>query len=272
MSILSQPNMKPKVRKIILPVAGLGKRLLPLTLNTPKNLIPLAGRPILEYALEEVRAAGLSDVILVVGPQHVAQYEEYLKTARKKYPELNFHMRVQQDPFGHGHAILQAADLVRGEPFLMRFCDDIILGGEPTLAKLMALYEEMGKSVVLLARGPKEEIIRYGVVEAERVHGREGIHRIVNVVEKPPIEKVPSEMYVIGGYALGPEVLENLILAAGNMEQKADALPVYAGIDVEFKKGLPIYGWEFDGYRLDCGTLEGLRAAEEYIRNSKSKS
>ncbi|MFH0890644.1 MAG: sugar phosphate nucleotidyltransferase [Candidatus Liptonbacteria bacterium] len=264
--------MAKKIEKIVLPVAGIGKRLQPLTLTTPKNLIPLAGKPILEYALDEARAAGLNEVILIISPQHVAQYEEYLKAARAKYPELNFRSRVQQEPLGHGHAILQAADLIRGEPFLMRFCDDIILGGEPTLAKLMDLYYKTGRAAVLLARGPKEEIMRYGVVVGEPVPGQKGVHRITNVVEKPPADKVPSELYVVGGYALGPEILENLIGASQKMEQKADALPVYAGIDVEFNKGLPIYGWEFTGDRLDCGTLEGLDKAEQYMKNRPLKT
>ncbi|HEY4525728.1 MAG TPA: sugar phosphate nucleotidyltransferase, partial [Candidatus Paceibacterota bacterium] len=152
--------MNDKVRKIILPVAGVGKRLLPLTLTTPKNLILLAGRPIVSYVLDEIHKTELEEVVLIISSQHQAAYEEYLEKARKEYPGLKFHIRVQAEPLGHGHAILQAEDLIGEEPFVMRFCDDIIIGGQPTLARLIELYEKKNRSAVLLARGPKEEIIR----------------------------------------------------------------------------------------------------------------
>ena len=248
----------------------MGKRLLPLTLTTPKNLILLAGRPIVSYVLDEIHKTELEEVVLIISSQHQAAYEEYLEKARKEYPGLKFHIRVQAEPLGHGHAILQAEDLIGEEPFVMRFCDDIIIGGQPTLARLIELYEKKNRSAVLLARGPKEEIIRYGVVVAEPVPGEQGIYQISNIVEKPPLAEVPSELYVIGGYVLGPEILRNLKEASLRMAHEADALPVYAGIDMEFKKGNYVYGWEFDGHRLDCGTLEGLREAEEYMRNIKS--
>ncbi len=261
--------MSHKVRKIILPVAGIGKRLMPLTLTTPKNLIPLAGRPIVSYILDEIKKTELEEVVLIVSPQHQGAYEEYIEEAGREYPKLKFHIRVQAEPLGHGHAILQAEDLIGEEPFLMRFCDDIILGGQPTLTRLIELYEKKDRSAVLLARGPKEVIVRYGVVVAEPVLGEPDVYQISNIIEKPPLAQVPSELYVIGGYVLGPEILKNLKEASLNMAHAADALPVYSGIDMEFKKGNYVYGWEFDGHRLDCGTLEGLKEAEEYMQRNK---
>lgn len=262
--------MSYKVRKIILPVAGIGKRLMPLTLTTPKNLIPLAGRPILEYALDEVRAAGLSDVILIVGPQHVVHYEEYLKTARAKYPELNFYIRVQQDPFGHGHAILQAKDLVKGESFAVRFCDDIIVRQTPSLVSLLDIFGREETPIILLEKVSREVLSRYGVVRAEQIPGQDGVYKVTEFVEKPQrAEDAPSDMIRIGGDVLLPSIMEDLERLAVNMEQKNDSLTINDAFLERFKRGEYVRGWQFDGLRLDCGTLEGLKEAEEYMQRNK---
>ncbi len=278
-----------------MPVAGLGTRLRPLTLTTPKNLIPVAGKPLLEYALDEAVPAGIKEVVLVISPEHKAQYEEYLVSARQKYPQLNFHIRVQEKPWGHGHAVLQAADVVDDEPFLVRFCDDIIVGGNPVIRTLIRIFEERSAPVVLLERVPKSEVGRYGVVKAEEIQTNPKIFRISDFVEKPKPEEAPSDLIVIGGYALTPEVMSGLKRLEKNMRRENDSLlltdpivemlkkPVYPVRSCAHAFGMSpsgtagaatsngVYGWEFDGKRLDCGTLTGLKAAEEWISLRGSK-
>jgi len=255
-----------KIKKIILPVAGLGKRLQPLTFTTPKNLILLAGRPILEHILDEVVAAEIEEAILVVGSQHLQQYEEYLKSAQEKYSQLKFHLRVQENPWGHGHAILQAADLVRNEPFAVRFCDDIIVRDTPSLVSLIEVFGREETPIVLLERAPKEELHRYGVVRAEELSDQKGIYKITEFVEKPQKpEDAPSDMIRIGGDVLLPGTMEDLERLAKGMEERNDSLTINYAFLERFKRGEYIRGWQFDGSRLDCGTLAGLEAAEEHM-------
>lgn len=257
-----------KIGKLILPVAGLGMRLRPLTLSTSKNLIPVGGRPLLEYALEEAVPAGIKDVILVVNPEHRAQYEEYLVSARRKYTLLDFHIRVQEKPWGHGHAVLQAADIVGNEPFMARFCDDVIVGGRPVLRMLAQLFEEQGAPVALLVRTP--DVTRYGVVEGDKVMGKPDLHCLRRIVEKPKLEEAPSDLAIMGGFALSSETIPRLRKLERSMLRENDALLINHALCDMIADNKPVYGWEFDGKRLDCGTLEGLKAAEAYLKNYQS--
>src|SRR3989344_7672128 len=128
-----------QIRKLILPVAGLGKRLQPLTFSLPKNLVSLRGRPLVEYAIDEAAAAGLAQIILVASPEHKTQYEKYLLQAQKRYPALILHLQLQPEAWGDGHAVLMAQDLIAGEPFAVRFCDDVIVDRQPTLPQVIRL-------------------------------------------------------------------------------------------------------------------------------------
>ncbi len=251
------------IRKLILPVAGIGKRLRPLTLTTPKNLIPLRGRPILEYTLEEAEQVGFTDIILVISPEHKEKYEQYLEMARAKFPRLTFHVRFQEKPWGNGHAVLQASDLIKpGEAFAVRFPDDVILADEPTLGQLVAFYEEYQAPVLFL--GETEDVTRYGIVKATAMPEPD-LFRIWDLIEKPKREDAPSNLFIIGGYVLTYRVLEDLTEIARNMAEADDALPLTEAFLMELRAGRPIYGWQFLGTRLDCGTLDGLKQAEEHI-------
>ncbi len=256
-----------KGTKLVLPVAGLGLRLRPLTLTTPKNLIPVNGKPLIEYALEEAVVAGIAEVIVVVGPEHVRNYEEYLARAAKKFP-LRFHLRIQDKPFGHGHALLQAADVLGEEPFAVRFCDDVIINDAPVFPRFVELFEKYQAPVLLLERVPWERVSRYGVVRSEEIAPR--IHRIKEVVEKPARENAPSNLIIVGGYVLTPDVLKKLKGLEPEMRRENDALLLTDGFGDRFAKGEPVYGWEFPGIRPDCGSLEGLEKAEELLRARSS--
>ncbi len=253
------------LRKLVLPVAGLGKRLRPLTLTTPKNLVPLRGKPILEYTLEEAVEVGIREVVLVISPEHEAQYEAYLSVARVRFPRLTFHVRRQEKPWGNGHAILQAADLIEpGEAFAVRFCDDVILASEPMLGKLIGHAREYQASALYLMQVPPADVSRYGVVKATATPTPD-LYRIWDLVEKPKLEEAPSNLIIIGGYVLAYRVLEHLQELAKSMAQADDSLLVTDALLKSLAAGEPLYGFEFSGTRLDCGTLDGLQAAEEYM-------
>lgn len=260
-----------KVTKLVLPVAGLGKRLMPLTKKTPKNLLKVDGKPLIEFAFEEAVEAGIKDVILITGPVWKKSFETYVKSVKKKFPSLRFHIRVQETPAGNGHALISAADLIKGRPFAVRFCDDVLISREPILSSLLKVFEKKKASVMLLERVPKSQVRRFGVVavkKPERIAGVKGnVYEITGVVEKPAPRKAPSNLIVVGGYVLTPTVLESLIKVAEALPNAApDSIPINVGLQIEFIVGKKLYGWEFIGKRLDCGTLEKFQKAQEIIK------
>lgn len=260
-----------KITKLVLPVAGFGKRLLPLTENTPKNLLEVNGKPLVEYAFEEALSAGLKDVILIANPAHGAQFGKYVKTAAKKFPRLKFHIRIQETPAGNGHALISAADILKNEPFAVRFCDDVLISDSPILASLLKIHKRRKSSVVLLERIPKKDVHRFGVVgikKKESVKGISGnVYEVTGVIEKPAPKFAPSNLIVVGAYILTPTVLRNLVKVAQSLPNAAaDAIPINVGLQIELITGKKIYGWEFIGKRLDCGTLEKYQKAQVEIK------
>ncbi len=262
-----------KITKLVLPVAGMGKRLLPLTRKTPKNLLPVCGRPLLEYVLEEAVASGIKEVILIVNPAHRKKFEAYLRLNRKRFPALRFHVREQATPGGNGHAIVQAHDLLEGEPFAVRFCDDVVVAKEPVLKSLIKIFNFYHASVLLLERVPKKSVSRFGVVAAKAVHGmavhgsRKGVYQITKIVEKPKPKDAPSNLTIVGGYVLTPAILRNLKSVADTLPVIADdALPLAVALQIELILHGRVFGWKLEGKRLDCGTLGKLKKAEEFLR------
>ena len=260
-----------KITKLALPVAGLGKRLMPLTKKTPKNLLEVNGKPLVEYAFEEAVQAGIKDVILIVGPVHNRRFEDYVKKTGKKFPSLKFHIRIQETPAGNGHALICAADILKEEPFAVRFCDDVLISDSPILASLIKIFEKHKASSLLLERVPKNQVYRFGVVGisgSETVNNIKGkIYQINKVIEKPPVKLAPSNLTVVGGYVLTPTVLRNLVKVAEALPNAAaDSIPINVGLQIELITGKRIYGWEFSGRRLDCGTLEKFQKAQVEIK------
>lgn len=263
--------MTHKITKLVLPVAGLGKRLLPLTKHTPKNLIKVCGKPLLEYVLEEARDAGIKEVALIISPFHRKQFTEYVRRRGGVFP-FKFHIREQSTPGGNGHAIVQAYDLLKGGPFVVRFCDDVVLASQPVTASLVQLFERKKAPVVLLERVPWAKVSRFGVVATKgagsapaRVGGK--IYRIVRIVEKPQKKYAPSNLTIVGGYVLTPRVIGDLKSIAETLPIIAnDALPLAVALQMSLIMGGRVYGWEFKGKRLDCGTLESLKKTEEALK------
>lgn len=264
------------VRTLVLPVAGLAKRLRPLTLNKPKALVEIRGGTLLDHVLDEARGTSIRRIILIASPRHRAHFEQWLRAERRRYPEFKFFVRYQEYPAGNGHAILQAYDLVRKEPIAVRFCDDILPDRPSPLSSLLSLYDRFRGSVVLLERVPRKRVSHYGVVKAAPVRGIKdlcgAVYRISDIVEKPPISRAPSRLTIVGGYVFTPTVIRNLKKIADSLPSAgADALPVAIGLQVEFILGNPVYGWEFSGKRLDCGTLAGLEIAERFLNRQSGK-
>lgn len=259
-----------KVTKLVLPVAGLGKRLRPLTLKTPKNLIAVNGKPLIEYVLEEARMGGIKEIVLIVNPAHRRHFERYIRTAQKwKFRGMRFRIYEQTILGGDGHALLQAYALLKNEPFAVRFCDDIVVSDPPVLGSLLKIFRGVSAPVVLLRLVPDELVPRFGVVQVRRVPSPGGLgplYSILNIVEKPALKDAPSNLTIVGGYIITPRVLGNLKRIAGTLSLVADdSLRIATALEVELIAGGKIYGWEFSGTRLDCGTLENLRKAEEFL-------
>ncbi|MEK9173494.1 MAG: sugar phosphate nucleotidyltransferase [Patescibacteria group bacterium] len=262
-----------RVRKLILPVAGAGKRLRPLTLRKPKALVPLNGGPLLEYVLYEAQASGIREVVLVISPQHLDQFRKYIREHNKKFPGMKFHIRFQDRPVGNGHAVVQAADIIGNEPFAVRFCDDLIVSDPPVLVSLINIYNTYKSSVLLLERVPKQRVSRYGVVGVRKVaKTRPGlpkgnIFRVFDIIEKPKLSVAPSNLTIVGGYVLGPTIMRNLIKIVNSLPVAGtDALPIALALQVELIVKGKVYGWEFTGRRLDCGTLDSLKEAGRFLK------
>ena len=262
-----------KVRKAIFPVAGLGTRFLPATKALPKEMLPVVDKPLIEYAVEEARAAGIEELIFVTGRGKTAiqdhfdnQYElEATLTARGKEEILHSinnraqpgHIAFvpQMKPLGLGHAVWCARNLVDDEPFAVVLADDLILADTPPLAELIAVHEETGGNVVSLMEVPREQTSQYGVVEAGEDDGR--TVEILDLVEKPDPEAAPSNLAIVGRYVLQPRVMDYLgvgTVGAGSEIQLTDSMARMIG-------EVPFHGLRLRGRRFDCGTKVGFLEA-----------
>jgi len=259
-----------KVRTAVFPVAGLGTRLLPATKSMPKEMITLIDRPLIQYAVEEVIAAGIERVVFVSArskraledhfdrtPELEYQLEESGKTeVLKEMQKLSFMCDVtyvrQKEPLGLGHAVLCAKDVVGKEPFAVILPDDIIMSKKPVTSQLIDNYNKTGRSVVSLMEVPDEDTSKYGIVKLGQEEAK-GLFKLEGMVEKPK-SNPPSNMAIIGRYILTPEVMEALEhtkRGAGGEIQLTDAI-----LDIAVRDG--VYGYLFEGNRFDCGNMFGL--------------
>ena len=260
-----------KITKLVLPVAGLGKRLQPLTFNTPKALLRANGKPLLDYVIEETRGTTIEEAILVINHKQKPDFERYVERMKRKFPNLKFRIKIQKRPLGTGHVLLMAGEFVKREPFAVRFADDILVSSKSILPTLINYYRETQSSVLTLRKVPKRLVSRFGVVAAKKVSGSSGILKISKIIEKPHQEKAPSNLVLIGAYILTPDVLKEVVFLdnknRGNL--KNDCLPLTDAFQLALKKKRKIFGWEFKGKYLDCGTLEMFYEAERYLKDRK---
>jgi UTP--glucose-1-phosphate uridylyltransferase len=265
------------VRKAVFPAAGLGTRFLPATKALPKEMLPLVDKPAIQYVIEEAVASGIESIIIVTSrgkgaiEDHfdIAFEMEQLLEQRGKLDELR-QMRAiadmveiayvrQKEPLGLGHAILVARDLVGDEPFAVFLGDDIIHARTPAMAQLIKIFAERRGSVLAVERVSPERTASYGIVDARPLGGR--LHRVSDLVEKPPPDKAPSDLAIIGRYVLTPEIfthLEKTRPGSGGEIQLTDGLR-------SLRAQQPIYAYQFIGTRYDTGNKLGfLQATVEF--------
>ncbi len=266
------------VKTLVLPVAGLGKRLRPLTLRTPKNLVKVAGRELIDYVLEDAAKSGIERVVVVASPRHAARFRVYLAKAKKQYGFSGVSVVTQAAPLGDGHAVLQAGARLGRGPVAVRFCDDIIVSKDLVIGSLVRLFDEYRSPVLLFQKVSWENVSRYGIAGVDKTMRRLSrfpkghVHRVDELIEKPERDAAPSNLGVVGGYVLTPRLIRNLRKMFRMLKSRhADALRIIDGFQRELVEHRHVYGWEFSGKRLDCGNLEGYYGAEEYLRRKKGR-
>lgn len=263
-----------KVRKAIIPVAGLGTRFLPATKSIPKEMLTVVDRPTIQYIVEEVVASGIDQIIFVTseGKSAIENHFDYnyhldmvLKEKNKTVlgEELNNISNLidivsvrQKKPLGLGHAIWTARHVVGNEPFMVLLGDDLVLSKKPCAKQMLELFEEVGESIVAIQRVPPGETHQYGIVEGEK-NDREKTYRVSRMVEKPAPGTTDSDMAIIGRYILMPEIfgiLDTTTPGHGGEIQLTDAL-------LALTKRRAMYAYEFEGTRYDAGDKMGYLKA-----------
>lgn len=267
--------MARRVTKAIFPVAGLGTRFLPATKAMPKEMMTLVDRPLIQYAIDEARAAGITDFIFVTarGKSALEDYfdtaaelessleaagkTELLQTLRATYMPSGAIAYIRQHrALGLGHAVWCARRLVGDEPFAVILPDDVIDATTPCLQQMVEAHAETGGNMVAAMEVPRDKVSAYGVLDIGDTNGR--LVRVRGMVEKPKVENAPSNLAVIGRYILTPQVLTNLSRAekgAGGEIQLTDA------IAEEISNSGNVHGFCFEGHRYDCGSKSGFLQA-----------
>jgi UTP--glucose-1-phosphate uridylyltransferase len=265
--------MPQKVRKAVFPAAGLGTRFLPATKSSPKEMLPLVDKPLIQHVIEEAVASGIESIVIVTG-RGKATIEDHFDVsfelekvlADRGKQDLVKEMRAisdmarvsyvrQSEALGLGHAVLQAKDSVGNEPFAVLLSDDIIDAQTPALKQLLDVYEKYDAPVVAVFEVEGEAISRFGVIDGEEVE--KGIYRIKDMVEKPPPAQAPSNLAIIGRYVLTPDIfaeLERTAPGAIGEIQITDAMR-------SLLKKRPFYAVRFEGTRYDAGDKLGFLIA-----------
>lgn len=265
-----------KIRKAIIPAAGLGTRFLPATKAQPKEMLPIVDKPAIQFIVEEAIASGIEEILIITGRNKRSiedhfdrslELEMQLKS-QGKYDMLNMieeisnitiHFIRQKEAKGLGHAVLCARQFVGNEPFAVLLGDDLVDASVPCLAQLIDVYEDLGGSVLGVQRVPRDKVSSYGIVKPRAV--KPNIWQALNLVEKPDVQDAPSDLAVLGRYILDPEIfaiLEHTKPGRGGEIQLTDAI-------CELASRKAVYAYNFYGRRYDIGDKEGfLEATVEY--------
>lgn len=263
-----------KIRKAVFPVAGLGTRFLPATKASPKEMLTVVDKPLIQYAVEEAVAAGITDMIFVTGRSKRAiedhfdkAYEleaeleqkgklELLRTVQGMLPKyINCIYIRQPEALGLGHAVLCAKPIVGDEPFAVLLADDLLDGDTPVMAQMVESYDYYRCSHLGVQEVPREDTRSYGVVDAQPLS--KGLERVHGIVEKPAPENAPSNLAVVGRYVLTPRIfhhLESIGRGAGGEIQLTDGI-------AELLKEEQVLAYRYNGTRYDCGSKLGYLKA-----------
>jgi len=259
-----------KVKKAIIPAAGLGTRFLPATKAMPKEMLPIVDKPTIQYIIEEAIESGIEDIIIVTGKgkraiedhfDHSFELEQnlfdngkfdLLTEVQKSSQLVDIHYIRQKEPKGLGHAIWCARKFIGDEPFAVLLGDDIVQAEKPCLKQLIEQYDQYKESIIGVKTVPNNDVSRYGIVDGDLVS--DGLYKVSNLVEKPKKEEAPSNLAIMGRYILNPrifEILTNQKPGAGGEIQLTDAI-----------KGLnqyeAVYAYDFEGIRYDVGEKIGF--------------
>lgn len=259
-----------KVRKAIIPAAGLGTRFLPATKAMPKEMLPIVDKPTIQYIVEEAIASGIEDIIIVTGKGKRAiedhfdnSFEleqtllekgklEILSEVQKSSKMVDIHYIRQKEAKGLGHAIWCARKFIGQEPFAVLLGDDIVQAEKPCLKQMIEQYDRYRSSIIGVQTVPMDEVSRYGIVDGKVVQDR--LYSVSNLVEKPKREVAPSNIAIMGRYILSPsifDVLENQTPGAGDEIQLTDAI-------AELNRFEAVYAYDFEGTRYDVGDKLGF--------------
>ncbi|ACB86097.1 UTP--glucose-1-phosphate uridylyltransferase GalU [Natranaerobius thermophilus] len=268
-----------KVRKAVIPAAGLGTRFLPATKAQPKEMLPILDKPTIQYIIEEAVESGVEDILIITGRgkraiedhfDRAIELEETLEEKGKQdllekvreTNEIDIHYIRQKEPLGLGHAVLCAKKFIGNEPFGVLLGDDIVRngGGAPCLKQMIDLYEQEDASVIGVQEVPEQDVSRYGIVE-NGAEVSKGAYQVNQLIEKPPVEKAPSRLAIMGRYVISPTIfdyLEKTGPGSGGEIQLTDALNDLAKVE-------KVYAYPFKGTRYDAGDLLGyLKTTVEF--------
>ncbi len=258
-----------QINKVIIPIAGLGTRFLPLSLVISKEFFPLVDKPIVQYIIEEVKKSGIKEIVFVVSPKQKMILNYFKKSPelekilikRKKEKILNdlkdfeetfsgitFSYVVQKMPLGDGHAILQGSKILNQESVAVSFVDDVVDSDIPALSQLINIFKTSNAPVIALKSIPKDSIPSYGSVAVEKIADR--LYKIKKIIEKPEPSEIQSNLVIVGKYILTPEVFDYLKKASPSKKGEIILAEVF---DKMLNDGHPIYGYELKGEWLECG-------------------
>jgi UTP--glucose-1-phosphate uridylyltransferase len=272
-----------KLNKVVFPVAGLGSRFFPATKATPKEMLPIVDKPLIQYAVEEALDAGFTELIFVTAKSKTSirdHFESKLNTElsnlTKEKKELLSKMNeiipngvvckyiFQEEPLGLGHAILQAKQLINDEPFAVILADDLIDSKTGVLKQMVDLYNDTNSAIISVQKVDKASSIQYGMVSIDE--DSKNMMKLTDIIEKPLPENAPSDLGVVGRYIFCNEILkflENISPGTGNEIQLTDGIK-------SMLTAHPVYAYEFEGTRYDCGDKLGfIKANIEYALKNK---
>ena len=265
--------MKQRVRKAIIPAAGLGTRFLPATKSQPKEMLPIVDKPTLQYIIEEAIESGIEEILIVTGRSKKSIEDhfdrsveleleleqkgkkEMLKMVQDISNMVNIHYIRQKEPKGLGHAIHCAKSFIGNEPFAVLLGDDIVDAKVPCLKQLINTYDEYKTTVLGVQEVAKEDTDKYGILDVKHIEDR--VYKVKDMVEKPSVEEAPSNIAILGRYIITPEIfniLENQEPGKGGEIQLTDALQTLATKEA-------IYAYNFEGRRYDVGDKLGFLEA-----------
>lgn len=271
-----------KVRKAIIPAAGLGTRFLPATKAQPKEMLPIVDKPALQYIIEEAVDSGIEEILIITGRNKKSIEDhfdksvelelelersgklELLEQIRKISDMANIHYIRQKEPKGLGHAIYCARYFIGNEPFAVLLGDDIVYSQKPCLKQMIDVYNEYRTTILGVQKVSDQDVGKYGIVDVKQIEDR--VYKVKGLVEKPALKDAPSNMAILGRYIISPEIfgiLEQTEPGKGGEIQLTDGLKTLAQREA-------MYAYDFEGRRYDVGDKQGfLEATVEYALRNK---